>query len=51
MIGRDVVVIAWNDWNGRLPPFGGHFFFFIFLHVVGQRVLQDRSGVIDINIS
>jgi hypothetical protein len=27
------------------------FFFFFFLHVVGQRVLQDRSGVVDINIT
>jgi hypothetical protein len=26
-------------------------FFFFFFHVVGQRVLQDRSGVVDINIT
>jgi hypothetical protein len=29
----------------------GATFFFFFFHVVGQRVLQDGSGVVDINIT
>jgi hypothetical protein len=28
----------------------GATFFFFFFHVVGQRVLQDRSGIVNINM-
>jgi hypothetical protein len=36
---------------GVVLRLGVTFFFFFFLHVVGQRVLQDRSGGVNINIT